>query len=125
MRINIMDKASRSVFIFGIYLALLGLGLVLIPNPLLTLFGFEPTTEVWIRIVGMLLIIIAYYDTEATRTRTTTFYRWTVVARIFSFLLLTTFVALGLAQPMLLLFGFIDLAGATWTALALRGGASK
>ena len=120
-----MDNASRSVFVFGIYLALLGLGLVLIPNPLLTLFGFKPTTEVWIRIVGLLLIIIAYYDTEATRTRTTRFYRWTVFARIFSFLLLTTFVVLGLAQPMLLLFGFIDLAGATWTALALRGGAGK
>lgn len=120
-----MNKAARSVFVFGIYLAVLGMGLVLVPNPLLTLFGFKPTTEVWIRIVGMLLIIIAYYDIMATRTRSTSFYHWTVVARISSFLFLTAFVILGLAQPMLLLFGFIDLAGATWTALALRGGASK
>ena len=120
-----MDKASRSVFIFGIYLVLLGLGLVLIPNPLLTLFGFKPTTEVWIRIVGLLLIIISYYDVMATRTKTTTFYRWTVVARIFSFLFLAVIVVLGLAQTMLLLFGFIDLAGATWTALALRGSGGK
>lgn len=123
--VDIMDKASRSVFVFGIYLALLGLGLVLVPNALLTLFGFKPTTEAWIRIVGMLIIIIAYYDIEATRTKTASFYRWTVVARIFSFLLLTTFVVLGLAQPVLILFGLIDLAGATWTALALRGGAGK
>ncbi len=120
-----MDKAARSVFIFGIYLALLGLGLVLVPDALLTLFGFKPTTEVWIRIVGLLLIIISYYDVMATRTRTTTFYRWTVVARIFSFLFLAVIVVLGLAQPMLLLFGFVDLAGATWTMIALRSNTGK
>ncbi|HWR73810.1 MAG TPA: hypothetical protein VN604_11625, partial [Nitrospirota bacterium] len=81
-----MDRAARSVFVLGIYLGVLGAGLIAVPNPLLTLFGFEPTTEVWIRIVGMLLIIIAYYDIEAARTRTVAFYRWTVVARISSFL---------------------------------------
>jgi len=31
------------------------------------------------------------------------------------------FVVAGLAPPVLILFGVIDLAGAAWTALALRG----
>jgi hypothetical protein len=31
------------------------------------------------------------------------------------------FVVAGLAPPTLILFGVIDLAGAIWTALALRG----
>jgi len=34
-------------------------------------------------------------------------------------------VVLKLAQPMLLLFGLLDLAGALWTGLALRNEASR
>ncbi len=43
-----MTRAGRSIQVFGIYLAALGLVLFLAPNILLTTFGFEPTQEPWI-----------------------------------------------------------------------------
>ena len=116
-----MDRAARSVFVFGIYLVLLGLGLLLFPNPLLTLFGFEPVPDIWIRVVGQLVLVLGLYCLAAARTGTAAFYRWSVAARLATFLVFTAFVSLGLAKPMLLLFAFIDLAGATWTIFALRG----
>lgn len=120
-----MVKSAKSVFIFGIYLALLGLGLILAPNPLLTLFGFAPATDVWIRVVGVLVLVLGYHSILAARTGTMTFFRRSVVARYAVFLFFIVFVVLGLAQPVLLLFGVIDFAGATWTAVALRGNAGK
>jgi len=42
------------------------------------------------------------------------------VARSSVPLFFLAFVAAGLASPMLILFGVVDLAGALWTALALR-----
>ena len=56
-----MSKAARSVFVFGIYLIVLGLGLLLFPNSLLGIISIPSTTEPWIRVVAMLLLILAYY----------------------------------------------------------------
>jgi hypothetical protein len=38
-----MTPAARSIFVFGIYLVLLGAGLMLVPNLVLAPFGFPPT----------------------------------------------------------------------------------
>ena len=55
-----MSKSARSVFVFGIYLALLGSVLVVAPNVLLSLFGVALTDEVWIRVVGVLVIGVSF-----------------------------------------------------------------
>ena len=41
-----MSKAARSLFVFGIYLIVIGLGFLVMPNVPLGLFGFPPTSEV-------------------------------------------------------------------------------
>ncbi len=61
------SRAGRSLFIFGIYLVLLGILLVGFPNFLLNVFGVPSSTEVWIRVSGILVIIIGYYDIQAGR----------------------------------------------------------
>ncbi len=66
-----MSKEARSVFVFAIYLILLGVNLLVAPN------------------VFVILFFIA-------------------------------FVALGLARPILILFGAVDLLAALWTAVTLR-----
>jgi hypothetical protein len=115
-----MSKAAISVLVFGIYLALTGLGFLLAPNMMLGLFGFPATTEVWIRVVAMLLLILAYYYIRAARSEMTGFFRLTVHHRASVIVFFVVFVILGLAQPMLIGFGVVDLLGAIWTALALR-----
>jgi hypothetical protein len=56
-----MSKAARTIQIWSFYLIALGLILLVVPNLLLGLFGIPATNEVWIRVVGMLLLILAYY----------------------------------------------------------------
>lgn len=115
-----MSRSARSVVVFGCYLVLLGVALLLVPNLLLTAFGFPPSPEVWIRVVGVLVLCLAFYYIQSARRELTEFLRWTVFARAFVFVSLTAFAALSLARPALVLFGTIDLVGSVWTALSLR-----
>ena len=115
-----MSSAARSVYVFGIYLIVLGGILMGSPNTLLTVFGIPTTTEPWIRIMGMLVMVIGMLDLACARTEQTGFMRATVPARIFAMLTLSAFAALGIAPAILILFGLVDGAGAIWTHTALR-----
>ncbi|HEY0169960.1 MAG TPA: hypothetical protein VGB98_02835 [Pyrinomonadaceae bacterium] len=116
-----MSHASKSLFVFGVYLCGLGLVLLLAPNLLLGLFGVPPTDEVWIRINGMFVLCLSFYYTRAARNELTAFVRWTVWARAAVIFFFAAFVLLASAPKALLLFGLIDLLAALWTWLALRG----
>ncbi|MFO7743364.1 MAG: hypothetical protein R6X31_13750 [Anaerolineae bacterium] len=115
-----MSNAAKSLLVFGIYLAVVGLGFLLVPNAILPLFGFETTSQPWIRVVGFLVLILAFYYIQAARTELEPLFRWTLYCRPSAFVVFVIFVVLGLAKPMLILFGVIDLLGAIWTGLALR-----
>ena len=115
-----MSNAAFSVRVFSIYALVLGAILVLAPNILLAIFGVAPTNEVWLRIAGMLLLIIAYYYFQACGAEMTQFFRWTAQGRLAVPVFFIAFVLLGYAPPILILFGAIDAAAAFWTLTALR-----
>jgi len=115
-----VSKAAISVFVFSIYLFVLGLVLVAFPNALLSLFRIPETTEVWIRVVGMLVLIIGYYYTTAAQSDLTPFLRATVYGRFAVLGFFVAFALAGFAPPVLILFGVIDAVAATWTGYALR-----
>jgi hypothetical protein len=115
-----MSNAGRSLFVFGIYLAAIGLAMLIIPNLLLGIFGLPSTSEVWIRVAGVLVLVIAFYDIQAGRKGLISFLRWSVIARTSIILFFTVLVLFGLVKPVLILFGALDLAGAVWTFFALR-----
>jgi hypothetical protein len=115
-----MSKPAKSILVFGVYMAATGLGFLVIPNILLDLFGFPTTDEPWIRVVGLLVLILAFYYIQAARQEVEAVFRWSLYCRPAAFVVFTSFVLLGLAKPMLILFGVIDLLGAIWTGLALR-----
>ena len=115
-----MSKAAISVFVFSIYLFVLGLILVAFPNVLLSLFRVPETNEVWIRVVGMLVLILGYYYSTAAQNELTPFLRATVIGRFSVLGFFIVFVLLDFAPPILILFGVIDAVAATWTGLALR-----
>ncbi len=115
-----MSKAANSVFYFGLYLALLGIVLLANPNFLLNQFSIPETNEVWIRVVGMLVLFLAVYYTQTARMEMTGFFWLTVYARAFVILFFTAFVLMELVKPVLILFGAVDFLGAVWTWCALR-----
>ena len=115
-----MSKAARSVFVFGIYLVFLGIALLVVPNLLLGMFFLPGTSEVWVRVVGMLVLFLGFYYIQAGRRELTDFFRWTLYPRSTVILFFAAFVLLDFAKPPLILFGVVDLLGVIWTAMALR-----
>jgi hypothetical protein len=98
----------------------LGLVLLIAPNFLLGLFGIPETTEVWIRVVGMLVLILGAYYFHASRNELEVFFKISVPGRFSVLAFLIAFVLLGFAPPVLIVFGLIDSAAALWTMLSLR-----
>jgi len=115
-----MSYPAKTMFAFGCYLLALGTALILFPNAVLDLFGVAPTVEVWIRITGMLVLILGAYDILAALAELREFFRWSVPLRASVIFFFSVFVLLGYAPPVLLLFGVIDLGCAAWTWVALR-----
>lgn len=109
--------ASR---VFGVYLAAAGMGLAVVPGVLLPLLGLPAPTEAWIRVVGILTAILGMYFLYCAAPDQQRFFKATVIARLMFFTGIATLVVSGIASPILLLFGLVDLLGAAWTLFALR-----
>lgn len=123
-----MKTSAKTLLVFGGYLMGMGVGFLLMPNVLLSLLGFPATDEIWPQVVGLLALVLAFYYIQAARANLRQFIEWTVYARIAVFLGFVAFVLAGLAGPIMILLGAVDLAAALWTALALRrevSGANK
>lgn len=118
-----MSPAARSIHIFGIYLVVLGVVLLAAPNLLLFLFRLPLTSEVWLRVVGMLVVFLGIYYRVAAAADVTQFFLATVLLRASVPVFFLAFVLAGWVEWPLLLFGAVDAAGAAWTwkALASRG----
>ena len=113
--------AARTVLVFGLYLVVVGLGLLVAPNAFLAPLGFPPAAdESWLRVLGVLTLVIAAYYLLAARANLTAFFRWTVFVRGGVFVVFGALVLLKLAPPPLALLGAVDLAAALWTWFALR-----
>ena len=116
-----MSKATFSARAFAVYVFIVSTVLVVAPNALLSLFGIAPTAEVWIRVAGVLAFNIGIYAWVGARHRP--FLEASVYTRALVCAAFVVFALLGLASPVLLLFGLVDLAGGIWTWLALRADA--
>jgi hypothetical protein len=114
------SASALSVKVFGVYAMLTGLNLIFAPNMLLSMFGIPATTEVWIRVVGVVACNIGIYYWFAAKCEAKAFFEATVYARGFVFMAFAAFVALGFVHKTLILFGCMEVAGAIWTWLALR-----
>ncbi len=115
-----MSKPALSIRIFAVYLFVFAVVLILIPNELFSVLQVPETNEVWIRVVGVLLVVLSYYYFMASYSEMADFFKWTVHARLFLLFTFLIFVVAGLAPPVLALFGVIDGLAALWTASGLR-----
>lgn len=115
-----MTSAARSIYVFGIYLIVVGGILMGSPNTLLAALRIAPTTEPWLRIAGMLVMVIGMLDVACARSEQTGFFQATVYTRTFALIVFAAFAVLGITPWVLLVFGLVDAAGALWTHSALR-----
>jgi len=110
-----MMTAEKSVLAFGAYLVITGAGLLLMPALLLAPLGLPAPQEVWIRVLGLVVLALAAYYLQAARHRLEAFIASTVPVRIAVAAGFLGGVLLAGWPPMLLLFGGVDLLGALWT----------
>lgn len=115
-----MSKAGLSVFVWGLYLLVVGLSFLLIPNLLLPMIGLATTIEVWVRVIGVLIITLGAYDLLIARNNFTPMILATVPGRIFFGASLIMFYVIGYAGAGLVLFGGLEILGATLTWLGMQ-----
>jgi hypothetical protein len=118
-----MSRSAFSAKVFAIYLFIAGPVLVVAPNFLLSIFRLPETSEVWIRIIGVIAFNLGLYAWVAAKHENKHFLEASVYARIAFFVAVTTFAVLGLASPMIICFGVADLLGGIWTHFALKADA--
>ena len=115
-----MSNAAKSILVHGVYLLGLGVVMLIIPNTPLTIFGLPETHEVWIRVVGMMSLVLGYYFVQSARKELTDFFRSTLLTRSAAIVFFVAFVLAGFAPINLLLLIAVDPVFIIWTALALR-----
>ena len=115
-----MKSAALTVKVFGVYVALTGLGLLFAPNLLLPVLGLPQTMEIWVHMLGALALVVGYYYWACGVANARAFFVASVQGRMIFCAACLALVA-GADGPLpLIALGLVDLAGATWTLLALR-----
>ena len=114
-----MGAANISILVWGAYIILLGIGMLLFPNKVLPLFKYEKPKDQWIHVLGLIVIALGYY------------YIWFAIHDVREFFIITVWaryaVAAGYlvliftrkAQKVLLTTAVVEAGSATWTLLVL------
>lgn len=115
-----MQKTYKSMYGQMIYVLLAGAQLLFIPNVLLGIVGLDPTTEIWIRLMGMLVLVLSIYYYYMAKYGNDKVVWATVLGRLIFCGGLVVFVLLGLAKPALIGFAILETGLALWTWRELK-----
>lgn len=115
-----MSHVAISLYMFSFYLAAMGILLIAVPNTLLPLLGLPTTEGYWVRVVGMLAGLLAFYYCGCVQGGSLVLARFSVSGRYLAAGFFGVSVVVGWAQPIFLLFALFDASAATWTWIALR-----
>ena len=113
-------KKSISLTVQAFYVLITAIQLIFVPNMLLGMFGFPPTSEIWIKVLGIVLLALVIYYYAIILNGDKTLLTFTIYGRlavVFGFALM---VLTKVAPTPLLLFAGIDLATAVWTWFELK-----
>jgi hypothetical protein len=108
------------MLVFAVYLGVLCVGFLLFPAPLVTFFGFSTPDPLWIRILGVVVGILAFFCLMAIREEAFQFYQWSSLSRLVLLPASLAFVLLDIAPPILIVFWTFETGCGIWTGLALH-----
>lgn len=115
-----MSRAARSLFAFGIYGVVAGLAIIAVPSRFLSATHLPTSPEGWMRVVGILAMVVGTYDISIARAECLPLIRASVLVRFgFAAGAVVLFVT-GQMPASAVLLGAVDVSGATWTILALK-----
>ena len=120
-----MSRAAKSIFAFSFVFINGGLGLLLAPQFVLSFLGFSLTEFLFPLLLGMTMLVLAYYYIRAAWSGVTEFFKWTVHARFIGVVFYIAIVLFGHVPASVLGFALMDFLGALWTQWALGADRSK
>lgn len=115
-----MNPACRTIFLFGFYPLFAGLSMILAPALPLQLLGWPIEGLDWIRMLGVVTMIVGYYYLRLGSSDVLAFCRFSAQARL---LIPLAFVAMVFAfdmNPLYVALTAVDFLGGLWTWQALR-----
>jgi hypothetical protein len=115
-----MKQIAFSIRLYSFYMMGMGLCLLFIPNQIIGIFGFAPSHDMWIRMLGMLSVVAGGYYFYCSYFDVLPFFRITVVGRYMFAAGEVLFVLLDFAPLPLLLFAVVEGVGAAFTHYALH-----
>jgi hypothetical protein len=114
-----MTSAVFSIKVFGTYVIVTGLGLMLIPNLWLAPLGLPATDEIWVRVLGLVAFVLGFYYWANALANVRSFFVASLYGRSIFCVGCIGLVVFAAAPWQIIIFGVVDLAGAAWTKLAL------
>jgi hypothetical protein len=115
-----MSNSAKSIFFYSVSVALFGPVLLFFPNLFLEILGMAPTDEIWIRIVGLFLLVVAVYYYLAAKHELLVIIKGSVFIRLSLIFFYAAFVLLKMTPLSILIIPVLDLLTGLWTLLALR-----
>lgn len=109
-----MQNWKTSLYAQIAYMAGMGLGLLAMPGLIASMLNLGPATEVWVRVIGLLALMLCLYYYGAIQNDARWFAQNSVYGRYF---FCTGLVLLGLAfhLPMLMALAAVEAGLAVWT----------
>lgn len=114
------NPASKTIFLFGYYPLLAGLSMVLAPAMPLEIMGLPVEGLDWIRMLGVVTMIVGYYYLNNGRLGVIQFARFTVHARTLIPFVFLAMVLVFDMSPIYIAFTAVDVLGGLWTWSALK-----
>lgn len=115
-----MTPAARSLFVFGLYVVTASSAFLIAPDQMVVLLRLPEVGSGWVRMVGLLGLVIGAYDLTGSSAGLVPYIRASIWIRFGFAAGATLLVATREMPPSLLGFAIMDGFGAIWTMLALR-----
>ncbi|UUZ82331.1 hypothetical protein LJK88_49440 [Paenibacillus sp. P26] len=114
-----MSYPAKTVYYFSFYMMALSLTLLCVPNLLAPLLGYTEVSYIWIRVIGMFLLFLAFDYWVSAREGIVKFFYLTVYTRAAIIVFMSFFVWMGWLKWVFIPLSLIDFCGAMWTLYAL------
>jgi hypothetical protein len=115
-----VSRARLSIVFYSIYLAGFGAVTALMPNLVLMLAHQPQSTQIWVRLCGVLTFVLGAKELLNSRLEIAWLFQLTVYTRWFVATVITILVLFAHAPPILLVLAAIDYGAALWTQIAIR-----
>ena len=117
-----MSRTAKSILYFSFYMIVVALVLIFFPGLILRILNIPDSGSILVRFMGMTVLFIAYLYLRAglSEKKLKALYSLTLHTRFSALIILVLFTVILKANPIIILFGLIDSAGAVWTIISMR-----